>query len=354
MMKKTLLTLLATLSLTLCVQACASASTCRTADNDEAQDSHPTVTKDFRVSSFSQIDAGAAFDITFTQKSGRPTVSVRTTPRTLERVEVKVTGNTLYLSIKNRPSGWNRRNADHVDDVEVTLTSPQLEGIDLYGAAQLELTNDLKAHQLELDLSGASQMRAQDLLCDGGMELDLSGAAQLTCADISCTRMELDASGASKLNMAQLKANAVAADISGASHVSLGLTAQHLECNASGGSHLDLSRLHVPTVIIEASGASKAILNDVQTRTLRGLASGASYLEAQGLADRALYSATGGSKVQAGNLVAKDVEASCSSVGTIECHATDNLKTHTSGQGRIGYKGHPKMQIDNYSLYQID
>ena len=69
-----------------------------------------------------------------------------------------------------------------------------------------------------------------------------------------------------------------------------------------------------------------------------------------GQADEAEYSCSGVGSINAKDLKAREVEASISGVGGIECYASEYIKGRVSGVGGLKYAGHPARKDLDRSL----
>ena len=170
--------------------------------------SGPLVTKDYDLSDFSAVAAGSAFEMEIT-RSDSYGVSVTVNQSLVESLEVSVSGNTLYISLKPNVG------LTGAATMKAKVTMPELTGLDLSGASRTTLIGFNSGKSLKSEVSGASTLR-------GG----------LTCGDASFT-------------------------VSGASKVNLNGSAQDLNVEASGASTVDLSNFASQNTVVNASGASK-------------------------------------------------------------------------------------------------
>jgi hypothetical protein len=173
--------------------------------------SGPLVTKDYDLGNFTAVNAGSAFQVEIT-RSDKYSVSVTVNQSLVERLDVRVSGNTLHLSLK---PGYGITGAA---TMRAKVTMPELTGLDVSGASQTNVTGFNSDKSLKTQVSGASSLR-------GG----------LTCGDASF-------------------------NVSGASKVNLDGSAQDLKVEASGASTVDLSNFASQNTVVNASGASKVVV----------------------------------------------------------------------------------------------
>lgn len=184
-----------------------------------------TETKSYDLAGFSKLNVSSAFTVEVTQ-SERFKVEVIVDDSLLDRLDVRVTGDTLYIGLK---PGVTVRGPSIMSAV---VTLPELTGLELSGASRGMISGFNSDHALRANASGASH---------------LSG-------DITCGDARLDVSGASRL------------ELTGA--------AKNLRVNASGASTVSLDDFPAADADVEASGASRATVN--VRGVLNATASGAS------------------------------------------------------------------------------
>jgi len=139
-------------------------------------------------------------------------------------------------------------------DINVTLTTPNIDDLDISGASQLDATG-LKADSLNLDFSGASK-------------ITLDGAGKDVVVDFS---------GASEVTIDGLHAQKISGELSGASHLTAKGSIDLVELELSGASEADLYHAPGKNGKITLSGAST--MKIVASEGLEADLSGASDLK---------------------------------------------------------------------------
>ena len=99
--------------------------------------------------------------------------------------------------------------------LDVEITTPDLTGLGLSGAAHAEISGFAVAHAVNLDLSGAS--RLSGAINTGPLKCQLSGASRLQLSGIG-DDLVARASGASSLRLGDFVCQDADIDFSGASH----------------------------------------------------------------------------------------------------------------------------------------
>jgi hypothetical protein len=216
---------------------------------DLSEESGNAVTRDFDITGFTRIEVGYAFKADIT-RSDNYSVSVTINEKMADRLKVTKVGDTLKIGF--REPTWNFWGAH--SRPQVTITLPELRGLDLSGASEGNIRGFKSTRDFTLDVSGASNL-------DIDMEtLGFYGVI----------------SGASGLS-GYLKSGLCDVEISGASHTTLTGSGGDLRLNVSGASHTYLENYAAVNADIELSGASQSRLK-VSGR-LDAEVSGASHLE---------------------------------------------------------------------------
>ena len=159
---------------------------------------------------------------------------------------IEQSGDTLNIGLKPLHIYRNTRHT-------VTITMPELRGLELSGASRGDVSGFTSADSLHLDASGASRLDINDVKADHA-DFDVSGASRVS-GSIETAEGTFQVSGASN---ASLRGNAddVVLEVSGASVIDLGdFTVTDLSVAASGASSVTVNtsgRLDV-----NLSGASR-------------------------------------------------------------------------------------------------
>ncbi|CAG5071471.1 hypothetical protein DYBT9623_03472 [Dyadobacter sp. CECT 9623] len=200
--------------------------------------------KKFSVSNFNRLSMGSAFKVEVKQGS---TFGVTATGRSedLNDLEARVSGGELKLYY--RGNGWSKNRKT----VNVSITMPNLQGIDFSGASTANVAGFSGVKTMEIEVSGASKVNmdlkatkvtmelsgASSLVLNGSCDTldgEVSGASSFKGSDFQTKEVNIDASGAS--SAAVYASNAVHAEASGASSVRYSGGAKDIHSSTSGAS----------------------------------------------------------------------------------------------------------------------
>ena len=231
--------------------------------------SGPVTTKQYDLAGFTGVRAGNAFKIDINQ-SNTYSVSIDAPQDWFDHIKVEKSGSNLEVSIDwgfwGFWHGFSNKAGLHV-------TMPELDSLDISGAATCNATGFSSAHDFNLNLSGA---------CTANLNIKAFDAS-------------LTVSGASKLN-GQLNMNDIRLNLSGASQADLMGTQSNMNLDCSGASQAKLRDLPAKDVRVELSGASSATITT--SGTLDIFVSGASHLDYYGKPSIRQLNISGESKVQ--------------------------------------------------------
>jgi hypothetical protein len=197
--------------------------------------------RDFSVVDFDRLEMSDALYIEV-QQGNFFEVSARGDRRNIEDLKVEKVGSTLVVRYKEN---GNRRH-----DTHITVTMPQLYGVNFSGASDSRIQGFNGEIPMKLNLSGASVCQfdavagKMDCLLSGASYLSLRGEAQSLAADIS---------GASVLNAFDFPVSDGHVVLSGASEAKVTVS-DNLTVTATGAS--SLTYRGDPSLQSDLSGAS--------------------------------------------------------------------------------------------------
>jgi len=199
----------------------------------------------FDFSGFQSVDVGSIFNTEIFAGSDWD-VSVSGRERDLEDVVVKVTNGALNINFKRDISRWDRNRKE----VKVHIVMPELESLDLSGAAKGRIYG-FDQQYMDINLSGASVTEMDVNLKE--VNVDLQGVSRLNLSGRG-ESLEAEVSGASSLDAEDYEVDYAVVNVSGASKARVHVN-KELEIDASGGSSVRYSGN--PTIRSDrASGSS--------------------------------------------------------------------------------------------------
>lgn len=180
-----------------------------------------------QISAFTGIDVGGAFDVYLSQGEVAEVV-VETETDHLGNIRTIVNKGILEISSKG---------VKNSDKLNLYVTAPAIDRIDIHGAASLEGMTPLRGEQLKIKASGASDSKLE--LYYNRLETDVSGAASLILTGESPNYFS-KVSGAGKAYAGGLISKVARVTVSGAGTATINATEEVIS-NTSGAGTVDLT-----------------------------------------------------------------------------------------------------------------
>lgn len=199
-----------------------------TAQGGRVEGSGNVVTREMPFTDFTAVQAANAFAVEIVQ-SDSFSVTVRADDNIFDLLDVSKEGKTLSLGLEQGVS--------LTGDVtlEASITLPDIEGLDLSGAARASLSGFRSSGDLSIRLSGASSVDGD--VEAGSTEIDASGASKVGLEG-TATGLTLVGSGASSLDLADFAVDTAGVTLSGASNATLNVQERIDPVDISGASKL--------------------------------------------------------------------------------------------------------------------
>ena len=177
------------------------------------------VTEQRSVGPFTNIDAGGAFDIEWS--NGAPSAAVTADENLQQYIEVTTRDNVLRLR--------TRQSIHFARSLKVTITSSALEAAKLSGASKL-VAHQVKGTKFYLETTGAAKVTV-----DGAVDeliADMTGASNLFADSLETKNAQISVTGAGKARIAV--SESLKASITGAGKVEYTGNPAHVEREIAG------------------------------------------------------------------------------------------------------------------------
>lgn len=174
-----------------------------------------------KTPAFNAIDISGAVNVILFQDS-LTSVYVEADENLQQYIIAKVENNKLIIETK--------KSLCATKEINVYISSPSIENIDLSGAVDVKSMNKLTPSTLELNLSGACELKL-DLLVQN-LDIDCSGAVKLMLTG-TAVNTKLDGSGASEVEAYDLLTENFSISSSGAGEAKVNVS-KKLDVDISG------------------------------------------------------------------------------------------------------------------------
>lgn len=226
------------------------------------------VTKDIRVDNFTKVDMAGSFDVTYTQKPGRPTVEVYTSDNIVNLLDIYVKGGTLHLGFKkNVRVSFNK--------LQVRISSEQLDNISLAGSGSFLLPGELKTGNLKLSVTGSGDIKVNRAVC-AALQTTVTGSGYIDCKDMVCASMQGNIIGSGDVTLEHLLASSSAeAEVTGSGTFKInGGKAREAAYNITGSGDIHAASLEASRVNTHISGSGNIECHAVDFLKVRVSGSG--------------------------------------------------------------------------------
>lgn len=245
---------------------------------NNGKDSDATVKKSVRIGNFSEIDASQGIKVTWTQGQSSGKAIVATTPSAEPYLKVYVKDGCLYLKYDTKSS----KNVNVKGPTIVTVSSPELNGVDLSSSASLTVNGTWRQQ--------------------GDVEIDLSSAASVSIARLDCRKLEYDASSSAKAAIHDLTAS-LDADMSSASSLRIkSLKGGDFEAECSSAAKLTVDSFFGNNINVQTSSAANISISGIDCDEIKADASSGSGISLSGQCRWISQDTSSGAKVNTSGL----------------------------------------------------
>lgn len=239
---------------------CASVSSCKfftytgekeSAEYNREKPSEYRVTKEFTVGAFDEISTEGMFDVTYI--IGEPSVSVTIAENKVDEIVVKVVDNELVIK--------NRHRRVNLGKVEVSVSSPVLDGISIAGAGTFTAENGISAREFDASISGAGKMTITSLETTGDADFSIAGAGSYELRDIRCGDIDVQIAGSGKVFAENVRCMDCDLGIAGSGDINIsGNAAGDCEVTIAGSGKIDIARFSIAGSFSKDIGGSGKII----------------------------------------------------------------------------------------------
>ena len=225
---KALTTFIAIALLALSTTACSQQHTYRSGGfgSKTVKASKNYVTKDIKVDNFTKLSVAGSPNVTYTQKSGKPTVEVYTSDNIVDLLDIHVKDNTLYIGFKKNVSvSYNK--------LEVRVSAEKLNGIAVAGSGDVELKNGLKTDNLKIAVAGSGDISGNSISCTD-LDISIAGSGDINSSDITCNDLQVSVAGSGDMKLNNVTANFTRASVAGSGTAILSGSTQAAEYSVAG------------------------------------------------------------------------------------------------------------------------
>ena len=173
-------------------------------DNDDAM-----VSRSLDLSGFQEIEIAGVFDLEI-EAGDEYSILLTGVEAELNRVEARVENAVLTLDQRKRRWGQKRKRRSHSDSVEVKITLPTLNTLDISGVVDGSVMG-VNADDFDINISGVGDIELFGAC--GSLDATVSGVGDLNARGLECGSVKVRVSGVGDASV--FAANEVDARVSG-------------------------------------------------------------------------------------------------------------------------------------------
>ena len=235
-MKKNVVLLMSLLVMGLVVSSCQ--VSCKNGPRDLVDVTDLTIATD--QSEFERVVVEAACDVKFIQ-SDKSRVVMKSDGSEARLMESVVKDGVLYVRYKNAKGSKLLRVRDV--NVSVTIYSPDLIGLELRGAGQVDI-DGLDTDTLKLELRGAGDVRMKNIVCDR-IDAMLKGAGSINIDSLTTEQASLALNGVGNVEVGFVNSGVVDCELKGVGNVKLRGNVRKWSSSVKGTGNVDTHELTV-------------------------------------------------------------------------------------------------------------
>ena len=207
------------------------------------------IKQDRTVEKFSKIDLNIAAHV-YLKQGNEQSVIVEADKSVINDIKTVVINNTLVIKIEK----WML----HYKDVNVYITTPNIDGLDVSGSGKIEALTPIKTSLIYLDVSGSGRIHIPELNATN-VSADISGSGKINLEGKSkLSKLSFDISGSGKITCTEQTENVIGS-ISGSGTGNVNVT-KNLNIDISGSGRVYYKGK--PLINCEISGSGKIIENN--------------------------------------------------------------------------------------------
>lgn len=182
------------------------------------------------MDNFTKLSVAGSPDVTYTQKSGKPTVEVYTSDNIVDLLDIRVKDNTLYIGFKKNVSvSYNK--------LEVRVSAEKLNGIAVAGSGDVELKNGLKTDDIKISVAGSGDISGNNISCTD-LDISIAGSGDINSSNITCNDLQVSVAGSGDMKLNNVTANFTRASVAGSGTAILSGSTQEAEYSVAGSGDL--------------------------------------------------------------------------------------------------------------------
>ena len=206
----------------------------------------PTVSKNYQVGSFQQIEVAGPYDVEV-RTGGNPSVAAKGSQKLLDKTVVEVRGDKLIIHPENNHTWFHMGWSGHHGKASFVVTVPQLSGGTIAGSGDLRI-DKVQGDQFDGTVAGSGGITVAALNVQT-LKLSIAGSGGIKAAG-KATNVSYDIAGSGGIDGAAIVAENAKVSIAGSGDVKANATGTadvsimgSGDVNLSGGAKCKISKM---------------------------------------------------------------------------------------------------------------
>lgn len=236
---------------TICI-ALAALISCSTANaqgwgSKRIKESKKYVTKEIKVGDFDKIVVNGSAGITYTQKAGKPKVTIHTSDNIAEVLDIHEKGGTLYVSFKKGYSVSYTK-------LEINASSTNLNEATLNGSGDIDLGNLDTDGPLHIQLNGSGDIKGKAIRC-ADATVSLAGSGDIALGSMKCQELTATVAGSGDVVLNGVEAASTQASVAGSGDLTLRGETVEAQYSVAGSGDLHATGIKAKNVNASVGGS---------------------------------------------------------------------------------------------------
>jgi hypothetical protein len=233
--------------------AVAAASATSACSHARGEDAGPTVSRNYNVGSFSQIELAGRYDVDV-RTGPKISVSASGPKKLMERLLVEVRGDRLVIHPRNERRWWNSDGWHGHDKVQVTVTVPSLSAATLAGSGGIRI-DKVQGDRFQGEIAGSGDLHLGSVEV-GLLKLGIAGSGGVNAGTGRARSAEYEIAGSGGLNAAGVSVEQLKVSIAGSGDI---------KAKASGAADVDI----MGSGDVEVTGGAKCSISKAGSGNVR-------------------------------------------------------------------------------------
>lgn len=256
------------------------------------------MTKEIKIKDFNKVKATGWLNISYTQ-SDKACMEIYAPDNIMDCFVIDSKNGDLNIRYKENITVYCNKTID------IKIASPNMERVELLGAAKFNINNTLTAQNFSIETSGSSCVYCTEINCNDKFSTELKGSGEYIIKKVACKNatIKTKGSGTQKLD---------------------DLTTAESSISIAGSGDIDIQSLNTDSLDAQISGSGNITLG--------------------GKAMKAQYKIAGSGNIKARDMKSQTASCKITGSGNINCHAEKSLDIDVRGSGRVKYQGKPLVK----------